>query len=150
MWQHACPLFRKRMRKKLVGVVLEEFNEIFSLQLNLKLLMAYDMREPLDTLKRGLSGGSYSSHILDQVIKENARILEAKMPGFQLTERACSEMAYDLRNISKDIPDNHSTLSWSVRFFTIQSTMGLWRRMRCSCPRRVWTTGIILRGTYAL
>jgi hypothetical protein len=57
------------------------------------------------------------------VIKENARILDAKMPGFQLTERACSEMAYDLRNISKDIPDNHSTLSWSVRFFTIQSTM---------------------------
>jgi hypothetical protein len=110
------PPLQEEDESRLVGVLIEELNNKFALQLDLQPLTdrsgqeASDRHDPLDMLNVVFAGGSHSSRILDTITADNVRILDATVPGFRLTERSAADMASEIADICSELPSENTVV----------------------------------------
>ncbi len=104
------PTLKKEDESKLLGVLIEELNCKFALQLDPDPLTdrygqeASGLHDHTDMLNVVFAGGSHSSRMLDQVSDPNTKLLDCTVPGFRLTERSVAEMAKDIKEIASELP----------------------------------------------
>jgi hypothetical protein len=104
------PTLKKEDESKLLGVLIEELNCKFALQLDPDPITdrygqeASGLHDHTDMLNVVFAGGSHSSRMLDQVSDPNTKLLDCTVPGFRLTERSVAEMAKDIKEIASELP----------------------------------------------
>jgi hypothetical protein len=103
------PSLKKEEESKLVGVLIEELNYKFALQLDPDPTTdrysqeASGKHDHADMLNVAFAGGSHSSRMLDQISDPNLKLLDCTVPGFRLTERSVAEMAKDIKGIASEL-----------------------------------------------
>jgi len=103
------PSLKKEEESKLVGVLIEELNYKFALQLDPDPTTdrysqeASGPHDHSDMLNVAFAGGSHSSRMLDQISDPNLKLLDCTVPGFRLTERSVAEMAKDIKGIASEL-----------------------------------------------
>jgi hypothetical protein len=104
------PTLKKEDESKLLGVLIEELNCKFALQLDPDPITdrysqeASGLHDHFDMLNVVFAGGSHSSRMLDQISDPNTKLLDCTVPGFRLTERSVAEMAKDIKEIASELP----------------------------------------------
>jgi hypothetical protein len=110
------PPLQEEDESRLVGVLIEELNNKFALQLDLQPITdrsgqeASDRHDPSDMLNVVFAGGSHSSRILGTITAENVRILDATVPGFRLMECAAADMASEIAEICSELPSENTVV----------------------------------------
>jgi hypothetical protein len=95
------PTLKKEDEKNFLGIMLEELNNTFALQLDLCPSMdksgqwATDMHDQTDILNVVFAGGSHSSLVIDHFQSQSIKVLDATVPGFRLTDSLTQSMEGD-------------------------------------------------------
>ncbi len=114
------PTLKEEDEKKFLGIMLDELNNMFALQLDLcpstdkSSQVATDMHDQNDMLNVVFVGGSLSSRVIDHFHSENIKVLDATVPGFRLTDRFTQAMEGDLSEILKELPDDNTVVVFQV------------------------------------
>ncbi len=93
------PTLKKEDESKILGVLIEELNCKFALQLDPDPMTdrysqgASGLHDHSDMLNEVFAGGSHSSRMLDQISDPNLKLLDCTVPGFRITERSVADMA---------------------------------------------------------
>jgi len=95
------PTLKKEDQKNFLGIMLEELNNTFALQLDLcpstdkSGQVATDMHDQTDMLNVVFAGGSHSSRVIDHFQSQSIKVLDATVPGFRLTDSLTQSMEGD-------------------------------------------------------
>ncbi len=98
------PSLKKEDESKLVGVLIEELNCKFALQLDPDPITdRYSLHDHSDMLNVVFASGSHSSRMLDQITDPNIKLLDCTVPGFRITERSVAEMAKGIKEVASEL-----------------------------------------------
>jgi hypothetical protein len=118
-WQHVYPPCRKRKKKKLLGVLIEELNEKFALQLDLEpstdrsSQSVSDYTES-DSVSMIFAGSSHSARTLDMIDREGVNLLDATVPGYRLSPDTVGKMADDIKDLVEGLNPINTVISIQV------------------------------------
>ncbi len=101
----SLPTLQEEEEKKL-GIMLEELNEKFALQLDLEPSMdrssqsASDYRES-NSISMILAGSSHSARTLDSIDRDSINLLDAAVPGFRINPNNVAKMASEVCDLAE-------------------------------------------------
>jgi hypothetical protein len=113
------PALQKEDEKKLLGVLIEELNKKFALQLDLEPSMdrssqlASDYTES-ESVSMIFAGSSHSARALDMIDREGVNLLDAISPGYRLSPDTVGKMADDKRDLVDGLNPINTVVSIQV------------------------------------
>jgi hypothetical protein len=115
-WQLVYPPCRKRMKKKLLGVLIEELNEKFALQLDLEPSTDRSSQSASDFMEQDsiFAGSSHSVRTIDVIDRGGLNLLDATTPGFRLCPETVGEMAEDIKDLVDGLNPTNTVISVQV------------------------------------
>jgi hypothetical protein len=103
----------------LLGVIIEELNEKFALQLDLEpstdrsSQLASDNTES-ESVSMIFAGSSHSARTLDMIDREGVNLLDATIPGYRLSPDTVGKMADDIRDLVDGLNPINTVVSIQV------------------------------------
>jgi hypothetical protein len=100
----SLPTLQEEDEKKFLGILLEELNEKFALQLDLEpstdrsSQSASDYKES-NSISMILAGSSHLARTIDSIDRESINLLDATVPGFRINPLNVAKMASDVRDL---------------------------------------------------
>jgi len=110
------PSLKKEDESKILGVLIEELNCKFALQLDPDPMTdrysqeASGLHDHSDMLNVVFAGGSHSSRMLDQISDPNLKLLDCTVPGFRITEQSVADMAKEIKGIASELPPKSTAI----------------------------------------
>jgi hypothetical protein len=98
----SLPTLQEEEEKKLLGILLEELNKKFALQLDLEpstdrsSQSVSDYRES-NSISMILAGSCHSARTLDSIDCDSINLLDATVPGFRINPNNVAKMASEVR-----------------------------------------------------
>jgi hypothetical protein len=140
--EHATSLhtLQEEEEKKLQGIMLEELNKKFALQLDLESLtnrssqLASDYRES-DSISMILAGSSHSARTLDSIDRASINLLDATVPGFRINPNNVAKMASEVSDLVEGMDPKNTVVVIQILPITVVKTL-----VKCLCQRRATTT----------
>jgi hypothetical protein len=115
----SLPTLQEEDEKKLLGVLIEELNEKFALQLDLEpstdrsSQSASDFMEH-DSLSMIFAGSSHSARTIDVIERGGLNLLDATTPGFRLCPETVGKMAEDIKDLVDGLNPTNTVISVQV------------------------------------
>ncbi len=140
------PALQEEEEKKLLGVLIEELNEKFALQLDLEpstdrsSQSASDYMES-DSISMIFAGSSHSARTLDVIDRDGINLLDATIPGFRLSPETVDKMAEDIKGLVDGLNPINTAISVQVldnsTYYCVAIPLG-----RCPCLKNWLIKGI--------
>ncbi len=113
------PALQEEDEKNLLGVIIEELNEKFALQLDLEPLTDRSSQLASDntdskSVSMIFAGSSHSARTLDMIDREGVNLLDATIPGYRLSPETAGKMAEDIRDLVDGLNPINTVVSIQV------------------------------------
>jgi hypothetical protein len=113
------PALQEEDEKNLLGVIIEELNEKFALQLDLepstdRFSQPASDNTDSESVSMIFAGSSHSARTLDMIDREGVNLLDATTPGYRLSPETVGKMADDIRDLVAGLDPSNTVVSIQV------------------------------------
>ncbi len=139
----SLPTLQEEEEKKLLGIMLEELNEKFALQLDLEpstdrsSQSASDYRES-NSISMILAGSSHSARTLDSIDCDSINLLDATVPGFRINPNNVAKMASEVRDLVEGTDPKNTVVV--IQVLATPLTIVEKTLVKCHCQKKTRTT----------